>query len=90
MAKRRGPVNSREARVRGGKASPGAARAPRCYDARMGAAIWNILLGAVMLVGGLSGRLTLIFTNSSPLLALAGAAILGYGIWQVVRMKRRR
>jgi hypothetical protein len=56
----------------------------------MGAAIWNILLGAVMLVGGLSGRLTLIFTNSSPRLAAAGAAILGYGIWQLVRIKKLR
>jgi hypothetical protein len=56
----------------------------------MGAAIWNIVLGAVMLVGGLSGRLTLIFTNSSPLLAVVGAAILGYGIWQVTRIQKMR
>ena len=56
----------------------------------MGAAIWNILLGAVMLVGGLSGRLTLIFTNSSPMLAVAGGAILAYGIWQLVRIKKLR
>ncbi len=56
----------------------------------MGPAIWNMLLGAVMLVGGLSGRLTLIFSNSSPLLAVVGAGLLGYGIWQMVRVQRGR
>lgn len=55
----------------------------------MGAAIWNIGFGLVMLIGGLSGRLSLLGTNSSGLLAVLGAAVLGYGIWQVVRHKRR-
>lgn len=56
----------------------------------MGAVIWNILIGAVMLVGGLSGKLSLIGTQSAPLLAVAGAGILGYGIWQGVRIRRAR
>jgi hypothetical protein len=79
--------------------SPGARRIVRTvqaaplerawYGSRMGAAIWNILLGAVMLIGGLSGKLSLIGTHSSPLLAVVGAVILGYGVWQMVRLKRR-
>lgn len=60
------------------------------YEHRMGAVIWNILIGAVMLVGGLSGKLSLIGTQSSPLLAAFGAGILGYGIWQGVRIRRAR
>lgn len=56
----------------------------------MGAAIFNIVVGLLLLGAGLSGQFTLLFTNSSTALAIAGAVILGLGIFQVVRLKQGR
>lgn len=52
------------------------------------APIWNIGIGLVMLIGGLTGKLSLIGTHSSGALALVGAGVTGLGVYQL--MKRRR
>lgn len=47
----------------------------------------NLLIGIVMIVGGLSGQLVLIGTNSSSALVALGA---GLSVWGVVQMIQRR
>lgn len=51
--------------------------------------IFNIVIGLVMLVGGLSGKLAFFGTNSPGILALVGAVVTGLGIFQTVRHRRR-
>jgi hypothetical protein len=52
------------------------------------AGIWNILIGLAAVAAGASGRFSLIGTNSSMLLMIAGGALAAYGIFQLVRAKR--
>ena len=52
--------------------------------------IFNIVIGLIMLVGGLSGRLALIGTNNSTILAAIGAAVLAFGVYRTVKDRRRR
>lgn len=47
----------------------------------------NIIIGIVMIVGGLSGRLALIGTNSGGALAALGAVLVVWGIVQMVRSR---
>ncbi|MEM9187647.1 MAG: hypothetical protein AAGF12_00625 [Myxococcota bacterium] len=54
----------------------------------MGAGIFNLIIGGLMVAGGLSGRFTLLGTNSTEALAGLGAAICAYGIYQIVRSRR--
>lgn len=49
------------------------------------AGVWNIIIGIVFIIGGLSGQLALIGTNSGLALAGVGAVILVMGIVQAVR-----
>ncbi len=49
--------------------------------------MWNIIIGILLIVAGLSGRFALIGTGSSKALAAVGAAIL---IWGIVQVARRR
>jgi len=49
--------------------------------------MWNIIIGILLIVAGLSGRFSLIGTGSSKALAAVGAAIL---IWGIVQVARRR
>jgi hypothetical protein len=42
----------------------------------------NILFGIVMILGGLSGKLVLIGTQSSGALVAVGVGLLGYGVYQ--------
>ncbi len=49
--------------------------------------ILNIIIGLVFIVGGLSGKFALIGTNSGTFLAMAGGALV---IWGVYRLKRAR
>ncbi len=51
-------------------------------------AIINIIIGAGLVIAGLSGGLVLKGTNSGPLLALLGAAVAAWGIYQLVRANR--
>ncbi|MDB5978829.1 MAG: hypothetical protein JWR07_5589 [Nevskia sp.] len=50
--------------------------------------MWNILIGIVFIVGGLSGKLALIGTNSGEALAALGAGLLIWGVVQLVRAKK--
>ena len=50
--------------------------------------MWNIIIGAVMVVGGLSGKLALKGTNSSGALAAIGAGLVVWGIVQVVKARQ--
>ena len=50
--------------------------------------MWNIIIGLVFVVGGLSGKLALIGTNSGPLLAAVGAGLIVWGVVQMVKARR--
>lgn len=50
--------------------------------------MWNILIGIVFIVGGLSGKLALIGTNSGEALAALGAGLLIWGVVQRERAKK--
>lgn len=47
----------------------------------------KIILGAVFIIGGLSGKLVLIGTNSGVALAVLGAVMV---VWGIVRIAGRR
>ena len=49
--------------------------------------IVDIIIGIVFLVGGLSGKLVFIGTNSGGLLALLGAGLI---VWGIVKMVKGR
>lgn len=55
----------------------------------MGSAIFNIIFGIVCIVGGATGKLALIGTNSGPALAVVGAGVTGLGIYQLWRRQSR-
>lgn len=50
--------------------------------------MWNIVIGIIFVIGGLSGKMALIGTNSGGLLALLGAGLIAWGIVQKVRTPR--
>jgi uncharacterized membrane protein YfcA len=50
-------------------------------------AMWNIILGIVFIIGGLTGKLALIGTNSPGALAVVGVLMLLYGIYQMTRKR---
>jgi hypothetical protein len=56
----------------------------------MGAPIFNIAIGLAMLAGGLSGKLTLLGTSSSTLLAGLGGVVAALGLYQLARHLRGR
>lgn len=45
--------------------------------------ILNIIIGIVFIVGGLTGHLALIGTNSGPALAVLGLALVGFGVFRI-------
>jgi uncharacterized membrane protein HdeD (DUF308 family) len=49
----------------------------------------KIIIGIVFIVGGLSGRLVLIGTNSGVALAVFGAVLVVWGILNMVRRRQR-
>ncbi|MDP2344746.1 MAG: hypothetical protein Q8O67_27605 [Deltaproteobacteria bacterium] len=51
----------------------------------MGAAVFNIVLGIGCIIGGLSGKLTLMGTNSGVALIGMGIIASGIGVYQVWR-----
>ena len=55
----------------------------------VGAGIFNLIIGLLGLVAGLTGRWTLWGTDSSIALAVVGAGIAGLGVYQLVRSRRR-
>lgn len=50
--------------------------------------MFNIIIGLVFLIGGLTGQLALRGLNSPELLAAIGAVLIVWGITQVVRRRR--
>lgn len=48
----------------------------------------SIIIGIIFIVGGLSGKLSLIGTNSGMALAAVGAALVGWGIVKMVRARK--
>ncbi|HTR41886.1 MAG TPA: hypothetical protein VMH87_09750 [Pseudomonadales bacterium] len=48
----------------------------------------KIIIGIVMIVGGLSGKLVLIGTQSGTALAVLGAVLIVWGIFNLVRQRR--
>lgn len=51
--------------------------------------MFNIILGIVFIVGGLSGKLALRGTDSGPLLAALGAGLLAWGGYQMWKKKQQ-
>lgn len=49
--------------------------------------MWNIIIGGVFVVGGLSGKMALRGTESGPALAVVGAGLVIWGIVQVVKAR---
>lgn len=50
--------------------------------------MWNIVIGIVFVVGGLSGQLALRGTNSGEALAAVGAGLAIYGVVQVIKSRQ--
>ncbi len=50
--------------------------------------MWNILIGIVFIIGGLSGQLTIRGTSSSGGLAILGAGLMIWGIIQMASSKK--
>lgn len=49
--------------------------------------MYNIVIGGIFIVGGLSGELALLGTNSGGALAAVGAGLV---VWGIVQLKRSR
>jgi LPXTG-motif cell wall-anchored protein len=47
--------------------------------------VFNIIIGVVFIVGGLSGRLVLLGTESGIALAVLGLVLVGLGVFRLVR-----
>jgi hypothetical protein len=56
----------------------------------MGAGIWNLLFGVAFIVGGLSGRIALIGTQSPGAAVAVGAVMAAWGGWQLWRSRKRK
>ena len=49
--------------------------------------MWNILIGIVFVIGGLSGKLVIRGTESTAAAVAVGAALIVWGIVQMVRAR---
>lgn len=50
--------------------------------------MWNIILGIIFIIGGASGKLVLIGTDSSTALMVIGAGLCLWGIFQLVKARQ--
>jgi hypothetical protein len=50
--------------------------------------MWNILIGIVFIIGGLSGNFVLRGTDNSDLLVVIGVGLLLFGGYQVIRRRQ--
>ena len=55
----------------------------------MRAGMWNLAFGLVAVVAGASGKMTLLGTDSSTLLMVAGGLLAAWGVVQLVRSRRQ-
>jgi hypothetical protein len=49
--------------------------------------VWNLGFGLVAIAAGASGKFTLLGTNSSTLLMIAGGVIAALGVYQLWRLR---
>ena len=49
----------------------------------------KIIMGLIMIIGGLSGKLALVGTNSGGALAAVGIGLLVWGIYNLVNARQR-
>jgi hypothetical protein len=49
----------------------------------------KIIIGLIMVIGGLSGKLVLVGTQSGVALAVLGAVLIVWGVVNLVRQKQR-
>lgn len=54
----------------------------------MGTAIFNIVMGVLAILGGLSGDVVLLGTHSSTALIVIGGVIATLGVYQLIRAGR--
>ena len=54
----------------------------------MGRGVFNIVLGLVFAIGGFTGKLALIGTNSGAALGVVGLGLVGLGIWRIASAKK--
>ena len=50
----------------------------------------KIIIGLVMIIGGLSGKLVLIGTNSGGALAVLGGVMIAWGIFNLTKARQQR
>ncbi len=50
----------------------------------------SVIIGLIFIVGGLSGKLALIGTNSGIALAVVGVLILGRGIYRIRKQRAQQ
>ncbi len=55
----------------------------------MVAAIFNIVIGGLLIAGGATGRFTIIFTDSVEITIAVGATIAGLGIFQLIKSRKK-
>jgi hypothetical protein len=54
----------------------------------MGKAIFQVVIGLVMLIGGLTGKLALRHTGSTAWMAVIGGGLTLYGVYRVIVVRR--
>jgi hypothetical protein len=50
----------------------------------------KIIIGLVMVIGGLSGKLVLVGTHSGVALAALGAVLIAWGVFNVVKSRQAK
>lgn len=50
----------------------------------------SIVIGLIFIVGGLSGTLALVGTNSGTALAVVGVLLVGRGIWRIRKARAQQ
>jgi hypothetical protein len=50
----------------------------------------SIVIGLIFIVGGLSGYLALVGTNSGTALAVVGGLLVGRGIWRIRKARAQQ
>lgn len=51
--------------------------------------MWNLVIGAGMIIGGLSGKMALIGTGSPMALVAVGAGLAGFGGYQLLSKRQK-
>ncbi len=60
----------------------------RTPETLMGAAIFNIVIGVLAILGAFSGRFVFPGTHGPTVLAVIGGAIAALGVYQLIKLKR--